>query len=175
MNPILLILPLFFTLINPSEEIKTENQEDPVTTYYLIRHAEKDRSDSSNRDPQLTEAGMKRAQNWANILKHVDFDAVYSTNYKRTQQTAQPLADKNQLEVLSYDANKLFSEDFQKATRGKTVMVVGHSNTTPQFANAILGEKKYDDLDDSENGGLFIVHVYPNGTKSSQVLYFNNY
>ncbi|TRO65312.1 SixA phosphatase family protein [Christiangramia sabulilitoris] len=171
------IIAIFFSLIlgisNPSEVKNTENQQEPVSTYYLIRHAEKDRTDSSNRNPDLKREGLARAKKWAEVLKSVDFDAIYSTDYKRTLQTAKPLADHNQLEILKYDAGKLFEESFENDTKGKTVLVVGHSNTTPQFVNAILGEKKYADLDDSENGALFIVQVMADGSSHSQVLYIN--
>ena len=171
------ILTVFFSLIlsfsNPSKEDLKVNQEKNVTTYYLIRHAEKDRSNSGNRNPDLTDKGMARAENWAKVLKDVEFDAVYSTDYNRTIQTATPLAKQNQLEILKYDPTNLWSEDFQKDTKGKTVMVVGHSNTTPQFANAILGQKQYDDIDDSENGALFIIQVQENGSTTSKVIYIN--
>ncbi|SDS17839.1 SixA phosphatase family protein [Christiangramia echinicola] len=170
-------ITIFFSLIlgvtNPSEEKKTEIQQEPVSTYYLIRHAEKDRSDSSNRNPNLKKEGLERAKKWAEVLKDIDLDAVYSTDYNRTMQTAKPLADLNKLNIIKYDASKLFDENFEKATKGKTVLVVGHSNTTPQFANAILGEKKYEDLDDSENGALLIVQIMEDGTTLSQVIYIN--
>ena len=58
--------------------------EQKTTTYYLIRHAEKDQSDKTNRDPHLSEQGLKRAKNWATVLNDVKFDMVYSTNYNRT-------------------------------------------------------------------------------------------
>jgi len=171
------IITIFFSLVlgftNPSEEIKMEVQQEPVTTYYLIRHAEKDRSDSSNRNPDLKKEGLDRAKKWAEVLKDIEFDAVYSTDYNRTMQTAKPLADQNKLEIIKYDASKLFDSNFENGTKGKTVVVVGHSNTTPQFTNAILGEKKYENLDDSENGALFIVQLMEDGTTLSQVIYIN--
>jgi len=171
------IVILFFTLMlnfgnNPEKTIPTPSN-DSLTTFYLIRHAEKDRSDSENRDPSLTEDGLKRAKNWAKVLKDIDFDAIYSTNYNRTMQTATPLAELGNLEILNYDANNLYDTEFKKATSGKTVLVVGHSNTTPQFANAILGDKKYENIDDSENGALFIVEVQADGSTTSKVLYIN--
>ena len=67
----------------------------------------------------------------------------------------------------------MYNLEFQQKTKGKTVLIVGHSNTTPAFVNAILKNKKYGDLPDDENGGLFIVTVTPNNKVSSQVLYFN--
>lgn len=171
------IITIFFSLIigfnNPSENIKMESHQDPVTTYYLIRHAEKDRSDSTNRNPDLKKEGLARAKKWAEVFKDIDFDAIYSTDYNRTMQTARPTAEQNKLEIIKYDAKNLFDESFEKSTAGKTVLVVGHSNTTPQFANAILAEKKYEDIDDSENGALFIVQVFADGSTQSQVLYIN--
>ncbi|WP_034924058.1 SixA phosphatase family protein [Gillisia sp. CAL575] len=143
------------------------------TTYYLIRHAEKDRSDASEKDPKLTETGIKRAEKWAEVLKEVPFDMVYSTNYNRTKSTAQPIAESHKLEIEIYDPNNLYDQEFQKTTKGKTVLIVGHSNTTPAFVNAIMRDEKYKDLPDDENSGLFIVTVSPNQTISTQLLFIN--
>lgn len=172
-NILFLFTCLILSIGNPSDKMKEEQQENKGTTYYLIRHAEKDRTQAGNRDPELNTEGLKRAKKWAEVLKDVDFDAIYSTNYKRTKQTAKPLAKLNELEVLEYDPRNLYNEDFKRATSGKTVLVVGHSNTTPHFANAILGEKKYEDIADNENGALFIVHVQPDGSATCKVLYIN--
>ncbi len=139
---------------------------DGKTTYYLIRHAEKDRSDSSNRNPDLKAEGQARADRWAQRFEDVDFDAIYSTDYNRTLQTATPTAQSKGLTVQSYDPSKLYNEEFQKATEGKTVLIVGHSNTTPEFANAIMGTKHFPEIDDSDNGNLFIITVSKDGKKS---------
>ena len=130
-----------------------------ITTYYFIRHAEKDRSDHTNKDPELDKRGLKRANKWAKYFKNIDLDAVYTTNYIRTQQTAQPTAEKHHLDIQTYDPNSLYSKDFEEATKGKTVLVVGHSNTTPAFVNKILKEDKYEDIDDNDNSKLFIVTI----------------
>ncbi|QNM86431.1 histidine phosphatase family protein [Polaribacter pectinis] len=130
-----------------------------TTTYYLIRHSEKDRSDKTNSNPDLNEDGQKRAANWADYFEDIDLDAVYSTNYNRTMQTATPTAESKALEILNYDPRNMFDAEFEKATKGKTVLVVGHSNTTPAFVNKILGEKKHEDLDDNDNASLFIVTI----------------
>lgn len=172
-NILILLTSLILSIGNPSDKMKEEQQENKVTTYYLIRHAEKDRTETGNRDPELNTAGRERARKWAEVLKEVDFDAIYSTNFKRTTQTAQPIAEQNELEILNYDPRNLYSDNFKKATAGNTVLVVGHSNTTPHLANAILGQKKYHDIDDKENGALFIVQVQPDGSASCQVLYIN--
>ena len=140
-----------------------------VTTYYLIRHAEKDRSDVNNQNPKLTETGLKRAEHWARIFKDIPLDAIYSTDYKRTQETAEPIASAKDLPVTSYDLNTINLEAFYKLTKGKTVLIVGHSNTTPFFANTLIGKKTYEAMDDNNNGGLYIVTVTTT-TRSSILL-----
>ncbi len=129
-----------------------------VTTYYFIRHAEKDRSDTKEQNPHLNANGLKRAENWSNILGNLKFDAVYATNYFRTKETGQPLADKNKLQIQLYEPHKQSEIDkILNQTKGKTVLIVGHSNTIPDFVNALIGQKKYEEIDDSNNGNLYIV------------------
>ena len=98
------------------------------------------------------------------------FDAVYSTEYNRTKQTAQPTAEKNGLDITIYDPRVLNSDEFENNTQGKTVLVVGHSNTTPMFVNAVLGEKKYENIDDNNNANLYIITISASGEKSDTLL-----
>jgi len=66
----------------------------------------------------------------------------------------------------------MYSEAFQNNTKGKTVLVVGHSNTTNVFANKVLGEEKYDEINDSNNSNLYIVTVI-DGKPSAILLKIN--
>ena len=150
---------LLFLLIIVISSIQIQAQDTAVTTYYLIRHAEKVRADSSNKNPNLTEKGKSRAQNWSTVFKDVNFDMVYSTNYNRTIQTATPTANEKNLEIQFYNPKALFDSNFQSKTKGKTVLVVGHSNTTPQFVNKILAEERYANIGDSNNSNLYIVTI----------------
>lgn len=146
---------------------KKQAEQKATTTYYLIRHAEKDRTDENNRNPHLTDAGKARAENWANILKDVKFDMVYSTDYNRTKETATPTANANELELTLYDPRNMDAKAFMQDTKGKTVLIVGHSNTTPMFANGLLGEKTYDMIADDNNGNLYIVTINGNSKTST--------
>jgi broad specificity phosphatase PhoE len=157
---LLLLVFVFSSLISCTQE--------ETTTYYLIRHAEKDRTDKTNKNPNLNEKGLERAKKWAEYFKDVDFDAVYSTNYNRTMQTALPTAESNKLNIKNYDPKKMYDVLFKTATQGKTVLVVGHSNTAPVFANKILGEKKYKNMDDKDNSSLYIVTMTGN-KKTSRI------
>ena len=141
---------------------------DKTTTYYLIRHAEKDRTNTTNKNPNLNSDGVIRAEKWAKNFENIKLDAVYSTDYNRTQQTAAPTAKSKDLIVQSYNSSKMYDSIFKKNTKGKTILVVGHSNTTPVFANAILGQKKYKNMADNDNASLYIVTVV-NDKKSSEI------
>ena len=130
-----------------------------MTTYYLIRHAEKDRTNKANRDPNLNKKGQERVKIWTNYFENIDLDAVYSTEYKRTMQTAKTIAENKSLEIQNYDPLKMYDAFFQKETKEKKVLIVGHSNTTPSFVNKILGEKKYKNMTDRDNSTLYIVTI----------------
>ena len=75
-----LILGIVIGLITLSLFSQEGNKE--LSTYYLIRHAEKQIVNNPN--PELTDKGILRAGNWAVIFKDIKFDAVYSTDYLRT-------------------------------------------------------------------------------------------
>ncbi len=152
---------------------KTENNENAkTTTYYFIRHAEKDRTDASNQNPELTDEGHQRALKWSEYFKNIDFDAVYSSNFTRTKQTATPTAKNNNLELTIYNPGDIDYEQFLKETEGQTVLIVGHSDTTPKFVNSILQENKYKPIDDAINSKLFIVEIQ-DGKISDNVLNIN--
>ena len=145
------------------------SEKENTSVYYFIRHAEKDRSDSTNKNPSLTIQGLERANKWALFFKDKNIAAVYSTNYKRTQQTALPIAKEQNLEIISYTAKELISEKFIADNKGKNIVIVGHSNTTPELVNNLLGEKKYEDISDSENNNVFIVTLNKNKTTAKRV------
>lgn len=161
MKKFLLLFVFTFSLLISCTSEKT-------TTYYLIRHAEKDRTDKTNSNPNLNFEGEKRAQNWATYFKEIKLDAVYSTKYNRTIQTATPTSQEKKLEIQHYNPNKMYDSVFVNNTIGKSVLVVGHSNTTPVFVNTILGKKKYNNMDDNDNASLYIVTI--KGDKKTSII-----
>ena len=128
-----------------------------VTTFYLIRHAEKDRTNPDDIDPELNQDGLGRAMHWAEILNEVALDAIYTTDFERTRMTAAPASVKQDITVQVYDPEELNIDQFVADNLGKNVLVVGHSNTTPDMVNKLIGEEKYGPMDDTDNGSLFIV------------------
>lgn len=109
-----------------------------IFTIYLVRHSEKD---TAATNPALTSCGVQRSESLCNFLKDVQLDAVYSTDYKRTQSTALPTATSKGLEIVKYDADNLESFSKLLLEKKQDVLVVGHSNTTGVLAGLLIGEE----------------------------------
>ncbi|MEJ1222135.1 SixA phosphatase family protein [Sediminicola sp. 1XM1-17] len=157
----LLVLVLCFSFFIGCKEEKVVEQpmESVVTTFYLIRHAEKDRSNPDNTDPELNQDGLGRSIRWAEVFDLIPLDEIYSTDYERTTMTAAPTAVKKELTLKYYDPKDLDVDQFIVDNMGKNVLIVGHSNTTPEFVNKLIGSQKYEEIDDYDNSNLFIVQI----------------
>lgn len=130
---------------------------------YVVRHAE--RADGgagasagamsgAPADPHLSAAGVARAARLADMLADAGIKAIYVTEFKRTQETAAPLATKLHLAVdttRSADSAALVAS--MKAQHPHdVVLVVGHSNTIPDIIKALggpaitIGDNEYDSI-----------------------------
>jgi broad specificity phosphatase PhoE len=125
---------------------------------FLVRHAEK--LDAS-KDSRLSAAGEARARALAAKLKDAGITSVWTTEYRRTQETAKPLADALHLTPKIHPANdsKGLIELLKK--EGGRALVVGHANTVPEIVRMFGG--KLEELHDDEFDGLFLVTKGPDG------------
>lgn len=130
-----------------------------ITHVWIVRHAEA--LQDGTRDPALSPAGQARARLLPGVLRGRNISAIFATPYRRTQETAAPLADSLHLEITTYDprdstglASKIMSENL-----AYEVLVVGHSNTVPGIIAALGGERP-PDLEHSEYDALFEVEIY---------------
>ena len=143
-----------------------------ATTVYLVRHAEKAAAPAA--DPPLTEAGTKRAEELARKLAKAGIKTIFTSQFQRTKQTAEPLARQSQLTATivpvamnTMNAREL-SPDYlkQMAERASTspgpVLIVGHSNTIPELIKALGGDIA-PAIDDPVYDDLFVVTVYAKG------------
>ncbi|MEO6119500.1 MAG: phosphoglycerate mutase family protein [Terriglobales bacterium] len=124
-----------------------------TTTIYIVRHAEKA---SASGDTPLSEAGIKRAACLTTTLADANIQSIYTTEYKRTKETAAPTATKTGVTatvINGAEMDKLI-KTLQSET-GRNVLVVGHSNTVPQIV-ARLGAGAVTVKDD-EFDHLYIV------------------
>ncbi|UTW58485.1 histidine phosphatase family protein [Kordiimonas sp. SCSIO 12603] len=136
------------------------------STFYLVRHAEK----QADHNPPLTEAGVKRAKAIAEKLKGKKLNAVYSTDYTRTLQTAEPTAKQHKLDITKYDPRKLKDFAVELKNLEGTYLVVGHSNTTPYLASLLIGEK-LPMLNEKQYDRVYIVHIDNDGKASLSMDY----
>jgi len=134
----------FYTLIliilgYQSDAVAQKNNE--IFTIYLVRHSEKDLTSDNHSDPPLTPCGEQRSESLSIFLSAVDLDAIYSTNYNRTKNTALPTATSKGLEIKEYDPEKL--KDFSNflLQSKQDAFVVGHSNTTAVLAGLLVNEE----------------------------------
>lgn len=127
---------------------------DTQATYYLVRHAEKV---LDVKDPNLTEAGRKRAGDLALRLKDMPLRQIYSSDYKRTRQTAAPLVEATGLDLIIYDAEDLQALSKRLLLETGHILVVGHSNTTPNLAELLGGEGGGPIVEATEYDRLYIL------------------
>ena len=133
--------------------------ENDCSTFYLIRHAEKVRTNKSDRDPALNEKGILRALNWKEYFLDKDITKIYSTNYKRTLETVKPFQEAIGLATILYSPSSIDYKDFILSNKGEIVLVVGHSNTIPNFVNELINDQVYAQIDDLNNSNLYIVNL----------------
>ena len=116
-----------------------ESNQTRSATIILLRHAEAE--ESEDRDPALSAAGRERAAGVAALLRGAKVTHLFSTDYRRTRETLQPLAESTGLEIASYDPRKpdAFVEQLGALAGGEVVVVAGHSNTVPQMVQALGG------------------------------------
>ena len=145
MNCKILYILLIFSAFSFSPTARYSKE----TVIYIVRHAEKDVSDASNTNPGLNAEGKIRAKDLAQTLKNEKFAAVFSTPYKRSMETAAPVAQRSGLPVLNYSGLAELVHTIKSSYPYKTTLIVGHSNTILDIAKAFgtqpLAEKLIDD------------------------------
>lgn len=132
----------------------------PITTVILVRHAEK-KIEPDNPDPDLTPAGEARAREIARMFGGAGINAIYATQFKRTQETVKPLADRTAVPVTILNSSQTDELAKQILTnhRGQTLFVAGHNNTIPALVSILSGEN-VPIIPESEYDNLFIVTIY---------------
>lgn len=128
------------------------------STYYIVRHAEKEApANVMTSDVPLSAAGKDRAEALRGELLGKNIRRIYSTNYIRTRETAQPLSTATGVAIELYDPrDSSFIARLRSLGKGNT-LVVGHSNTVDDLVNGLTGRKLLQDLPDTQYGDLFVV------------------
>lgn len=129
-----------------------------TTTIIVLRHAEKTLGVD---DPPLAPAGMARADRLASMLRDAGVAAIYVSDTRRAKETASPLAGRLGLKAVEYPARDIeaLAAKLKDRDRGRTVLVVGHSNTVPKLVAMLVGETHEPSLADDEYDALYVVTV----------------
>ncbi len=137
------------------------------TTVIVVRHAE--RASESDPDSPLSPAGEARAVALAAALADAGIGTLFATQYRRTRDTALPLAERLGLPVRVEETGGSAEESAAALARkirsehaGETVLVVGHSNTVPPIVRA-LGGAEVGPLSSGDYDNLFVVLVPSEG------------
>ena len=134
-----------------------------TTSYYIVRHAEKDAGTTmttgtvKTSDVPLSEQGMKRAEALSDQLQGKKIKHIYSTNTIRTKSTAEPVSKSIGAPIQIYNAIDSGFVQLLKKSK-ENILVVGHSNTVDDLVNALMNKKLLNDLPDDQYGDIFIVH-----------------
>jgi phosphohistidine phosphatase SixA len=148
-------------------------EEFKPTTVFLVRHAEKEAE--PKQDPPLTKAGVARSQELARLLSAAGIKAIYTSQFIRTKQTAEPLTAKigvnatvltikpnpSNLRLIADESTaELVNKILQRP--GDSALVIGHSNWIPDVIK-MLGGDVVPTIDEQKFDDLFIVTVYGKG------------
>jgi broad specificity phosphatase PhoE len=139
--------------------------DQPALILILVRHAEKKIVPPENKDPDLSPAGLARAEELRKMFADTGITAIYATQYKRTQQTVKPLSDKLKLPVTQVEAKKTSELVKQIRARGagQVIFIAGHNNTVPEII-AALGGPQLPIIPEEEFDNLYILIVQSDGT-----------
>ena len=170
------VIPYFLIILFQLFSLTASLAQDEAgtTTIYLVRHAEKDLSNPNDKNPPLTGQGLTRAQHLAQKLKKENIGAIYSTQFKRTMNTVQPLADQKKLTIkkyygVDYEALKKMVE----SDKGKTLVICGHSDNLLPIIKSFGATPPVDKIADTEYDNLFKLVISEDGKASASVEKFN--
>ncbi len=165
-SALLLLLVVFAQAATAQEEFK------PITVF-LIRHAE--REDEPRQDPPLKKEGVVRSQELSRLLSNAGIKAIFTSQFTRTKQTAEPLAAKLGLTTMPFtlkinpsNSRQIAAESTTEVTNkileraGESILVIGHSNSIPDVIK-MLGGDVVPTIDERKFDDLFIVTVYAKG------------
>lgn len=124
------------------------------STVFIVRHAEKAKSEGN--DPELSETGHARAEALARMLSDSQITAIYATEFKRTQETAAPLAKVLGVNVSIVPSKNTAELASKLRSQNGNALVVGHGNTIPDLIKT-LGITTSINITENDYDNLFIV------------------
>jgi 2,3-bisphosphoglycerate-dependent phosphoglycerate mutase len=149
-------LYLFFSLLISLFSFAQNNTETTITKIIVVRHAEK--ADDGTKNPPLSPEGIARAERLSTMLSDLNISKLYATPFLRTNQTLTPLSKKFNIPIDNYEASDAtFAEQLLQKEKGKTIVIAGHSNSSPTLVNRLIKKEMYQKLDESVFSKIWIL------------------
>ena len=120
---------------------------------FVVRHAEKA---ADGNDPDLSAAGQQRAEGLARILKDAEITAIFTTEFKRTRETAAPTAKAAKISPTVVPANDIPAMAEKLRPLKGNALVVAHGNTIPDLVKA-LGIEVPITIPENDYSELFVI------------------
>jgi 2,3-bisphosphoglycerate-dependent phosphoglycerate mutase len=160
--PCLVLIALLSANSSPAD-VRAIDQ--PAMILILVRHAEKKIVPPENKDPDLSPAGLARAEELRKMFGDTGITAIYATQYKRTQQTVKPLSEKLGLPVTQIEAKKTpeLVQQIRARGVGQVIFIAGHNNTVPEII-AAFGGPQLPIIPEEEFDNLYILIVQSDGS-----------
>lgn len=150
------LLKLVIVLFFATTAFSQTTDENAVTKIIIVRHAEK--ADDGTKNPPLSDEGLQRAERLSSMLSDLKIDLLYATPFLRTNQTLTPLSKNLGIAIESYEASDAtFAEQLLQKNKGKTIVIAGHSNSSPTLVNRLIKKEMYQKLDESVFSKIWIL------------------
>jgi phosphohistidine phosphatase SixA len=171
----LVLIALMSLTAFPSDFSQNSDAAQSSLTVILVRHAEKTIVEPENKNPDLSPTGLARAQELVRVFGNAGITAIYATQYKRTQQTVKPLADKLRLPVTQVEAKKTSElvKQIRSRNAGQVIFIAGHNNTVPEII-AALGGPQLPIIPEEEFDNLYILTVQSDGSAKLLKMKYGN-
>jgi broad specificity phosphatase PhoE len=134
-----------------------------TTVIVVVRHAEK--TSDAGPDPALSPAGVERAARLAALFAGAPgahgLDAIFVTQWRRTGETARPLATASGIPVITLPAEDVdtLSQRILDEYRGRRVLVIGHADSVPELVRRLARGSTVASPAADEYGTAYIVAV----------------
>ena len=134
-----------------------------TTVVVVVRHA--DKADEASADPPLSAAGIERATRLAALFAGAPggqaIDAIFVTQWRRTDETARPLATRSGIPVIALPADAVGALEHRilDEYRGRRVLVIGHADTVPAIVHRLGKGGAVAPVGEGEYGTAYVVAV----------------
>lgn len=167
LKPVYLLIVVLFSVFMAS----CSNLDTDTKVIYLVRHAEKDLTDTTD-NPALTVAGIERSNQLVKTLGVISINGFYSTKYQRNLNTLKPLANANEKEIQIYEWHdwKPMLVNIKK-NEDNVFIICGHGNNLLPMITYLGATPPIDELGHHEYDNLFKVIISKDKTVVELIKY----